>query len=420
MTAAEFKNAVREGKPPAFKDADLVTCATCAVISGISAVMTIPAVAGADYRDCTSLSLNGIECSPVKVNDDGSAEVTVEAAAVSPDRTSETIPKNYCTGDLLRDIAEGKEIEISVGGKDGVVEDIIFPEDIISARISACIGAGENGCALVNGGENPLKNGHLFQPLGADFSEAFVYGCGEISPFVNDPDLRSMGAGTKILVNGVIGTITAINNGVESEGVFAGVKVGGPSLSVSADMKDMMPEFMGGLTSKSGRESVIAVAVAIPVLDSESIKALSVTDKEIPLPVIDLDKSVKVGDADYGAVWQDADRSIEVNPLNCLYCGGCPAGSLCPRKAVILGGGVIQSRCISCGRCLNTCPGEVYSMNTGSITIKEGCKEGITEGITEGMSIPIKLRLSDRRRAEEICEIMKEMIEDGEFSLTEN
>ncbi|MBQ4415096.1 MAG: 4Fe-4S binding protein, partial [Methanomicrobium sp.] len=84
----------------------------------------------------------------------------------------------------------------------------------------------------------------------------------------------------------------------------------------------------------------------------------------------------------------------------------------------------IRSRCISCGRCLNTCPGEVYSMNTGSITIKEGIKEGITEGIkegiTEGMSIPIKLRLSDRRRAEEICEIMKEMIGDGEFTLTEN
>ncbi|MBQ3684687.1 MAG: methanogenesis marker 16 metalloprotein, partial [Methanomicrobium sp.] len=80
MTAAEFKNAVREGKPSAFKDVDLVTCATCAVISGISAVMTIPAVAGADYRDCTSISLNGIECSPGTVNDDGSAEVTVEAA----------------------------------------------------------------------------------------------------------------------------------------------------------------------------------------------------------------------------------------------------------------------------------------------------------------------------------------------------
>ena len=98
--------------------AAFVTCATCAVISGISAVMTIPAVGGADYRDCTSLSLNGIECIRGKVNDDGSMEVTVEAAAVSPDRTSETIPKNYCTGDLLRDIAEGKEIEIAVNGKD--------------------------------------------------------------------------------------------------------------------------------------------------------------------------------------------------------------------------------------------------------------------------------------------------------------
>ncbi|MBR6496865.1 MAG: hypothetical protein IKT21_01250, partial [Methanomicrobium sp.] len=91
-----------------------------------------------------------------------------------------------------------------------------------------------------------------------------------------------------------------------------------------------------------------------------------------------------------------------------------------------------QSRCISCGRCLTTCPGEVYSMNTGSITIKEvisedisagikdGVGEGIKEGIEEGMTIPIKLRLSDRRRAEEICEILKEMIEDGEFTLTEN
>ncbi|MBO4522986.1 MAG: 4Fe-4S binding protein, partial [Methanomicrobium sp.] len=76
-----------------------------------------------------------------------------------------------------------------------------------------------------------------------------------------------------------------------------------------------------------------------------------------------------------------------------------------------------QSRCISCGRCLNTCPGEVYSMNTGSITIKKCTGEGIKAGIKEGMTIPIKLRLSDRRRAEEICEIMKEMIGGGELTL---
>ena len=445
MTATEFKNAVREGKPPAFEDVDAVTCAVCGVVTGVSAVMTLPAVGGADYRDCTSISLNGIECIPVAVSDDGSIEVTVESAAVSSEKTSETIPKNYCTGDLIRDIAEGKEIEIAVSGKEGIVEDIIFPEDIVGAKISARVSAGKMRCAFVNGGAKPLKNEHLVQPLGADFSEAFVCGCGEISPLANDPHLRSIRAGTKILVNGVIGTVDSVcedddctadlpdspdnpKNPANSKNSPTPENLKNPVFLISAAVKDMMPEFTGGLITASGQESVITVAVAIPILDGSSIEELSILDKDIPLPVIDLDKSVHVGNADYEAVRHDSDDSVTVNPMNCLYCGGCPAGSLCPRRAVMPGGGIIQSRCISCGRCLTTCPGEVYSMNTGSITIKEvisedinaGIKDGVGEGIKEGMSIPIKLRLSDRRRAEEMCEILKEMIEDGEFTLTEN
>jgi uncharacterized protein (DUF39 family) len=156
--------------------------------------------------------------------------------------------------------------------------------------------------------------------------------------------------------------------------------------------------------TSEGPECLTTIGAAIPVLDEKTLKDLSVLDINIPIPVVDITKRKFKGYSDYDHIWQGTERTLSVNPLNCLFCGECPAGMSCPTKAIMPGGGVISSRCISCGTCTYTCPGDVYTMNMGELEF-------------DGNTVPIKLRQSDRNRANEMTEILKDMIERMEFSL---
>jgi Fe-S-cluster-containing hydrogenase component 2 len=120
--------------------------------------------------------------------------------------------------------------------------------------------------------------------------------------------------------------------------------------------------------------------------------------------VVDVSDRRVLGVSDYGRVWQGTGRRINANPMNCLFCGECPALEHCPANAILPGGGVITSKCLNCGTCLATCPGEVYSMDTGSVSL-------------DGNEIPIILRQSDRERGDKICSELRQRIADGSFRI---
>ncbi|WOF16937.1 methanogenesis marker 16 metalloprotein [Methanoplanus sp. FWC-SCC4] len=387
-TASEFKELVRENKTPSAEEVDVVTCGTCGIMSGTFAVMTVPVGEPGAFRRAESITLNGVPAFPGPCPNEGLG--TVDLIVYGTSHADES----YGGGHLLRDIVEEKEIEVVAVSEGKTYENLIYGEDIQSARLITSRSAFKNYSAIVNRDTDPYNTIFSVLPLIGGLSEATVSGCGEINPLQNDPFMRFIKAGAGILLNGAPGFIMGTGTRSSQEK---------PNIAAFADMKDMSPELMGGFITSAGPECLVSVAAAIPVTDEETIKSLSVLDEDIPLPVADVKHRETIGYSDYGQIWQNTDHRVIVNPLNCMFCGECPAAVACPTKAIMPGGGVIFSRCVSCGTCTTTCPGEVYTMEMG--TIKVGDQE-----------IPVTLRQSDRTKGEEISAMLKDMINRGHFS----
>jgi len=385
ITATEFKRLVRDGEILSVDEVDVVTCGTCGVMSGTFAVMTVPVTEPGIFRKAESVSLNGVPAYPGPCPNEGLGLVDIIVYGTACGNSC------YGGGNLFRDIVEGKEIEILVSSEGKIYQNSIFGEEIASARMITSRSAFRNYSAIVNPGSDGINTIFSVLPLVGNFKETTVSGCGEINPLQNDPKMRFINTGARVLLNGAIGMV--MGEGTRS-------KPEKPNLAVFADMRDMKPEFMGGFTTSAGPECITSIAAAIPVLDKETIGQLSVLDENISLPVVGVTDRKPVGESDYGRVWQGTDHRVVTNPLNCLFCGECQAAAHCPTKAIMMGGGVIESRCMSCGTCVRTCPGEVYSMEMGSVVL-------------DGREIPVVLRQSDRNRGEMISASFKSMIEMG-------
>ena len=66
--------------------------------------------------------------------------------------------------------------------------------------------------------------------------------------------------------------------------------------------------------------------------------------------------------------------------------------------------------CFNCGLCTTLCVGDVFTGNMGSINFELG---------DHSANVPIVLRQSDKKRALELSEKLKEKILEGSFKLTQ-
>jgi uncharacterized protein (DUF39 family) len=114
---------------------------------------------------------------------------------------------------------------------------------------------------------------------------------GQLSPLLNDPYYDVIGVGTKVWLAGAQGHVYA--EGTQHAGACertpGGVPKGGAgTLALTADMKQMLPEFVRGVTLRGyGVSLALGVGVPIPVLSEEVLKRACVRDRDIMAPVID-------------------------------------------------------------------------------------------------------------------------------------
>jgi uncharacterized protein (DUF39 family) len=113
---------------------------------------------------------------------------------------------------------------------------------------------------------------------------------GQLSPLLNDPLYETIGVGTSIWLAGARGHVYAEgtqhcslvdrgDNDVPTEG--AG------TLALTADMKQMRPEFVRGLSLKGyGVSLALGVAIPIPILNPEILRRTTVRDRDIKAAVI--------------------------------------------------------------------------------------------------------------------------------------
>ncbi len=187
----------------------------------------------------------------------------------------------------------------------------------------------QNFIVGVNGGERPLYTylGILQPRLGnAVFSNP-----GSVSPLLNDPNLESVGIGSRIWLAGAQGYVTweGTQHFPLQKRLPNDTPVGpAATLALIGDAKQMDSKWIRGCYFKGyGPSMMLGVGVPIPVLSEQTIAYCSVLDKDLVAPIVDFSIPRRVrptfGLVSYaqlksGKVSIDG-RMVRVAPLASLY-----------------------------------------------------------------------------------------------------
>ena len=114
---------------------------------------------------------------------------------------------------------------------------------------------------------------------------------GQLSPLLNDPLYKTIGAGTRIFLGGgigyVVGSGTQHNPNVpRTEGGVP--KMTGGTLAVTGDLKMMSPKWLRGTSFTGyGVTLTVGIGVPIPILDEEILRYTMARDEDIWAQVVD-------------------------------------------------------------------------------------------------------------------------------------
>ncbi len=396
LTVDEFKTKLRNGEEVTIDDVDVVTCGTSGVMSGTTALFHIPVTEPGLFNKAKEVYMNGIPAYPGPCPNEllGSIDVFLYGT-----NHSETI-EDYGGGSLIKDLLEGKEIEVKVIDiENKEFESKVKLEDMQTARLIGTRMAFKNYNSFTNPQDNSQKSIFNVTPMTGPYDSYSFSGCGEVNPLANDPKQEVIKNNTRILLNGAQGII--VDNGTRSN-------IEKPNLLLTADIKQMNPYYIGGFKTGMGPEIFDSVAIPIPVLNESILENLKIFDKDIPLPICDIHgRHLPLGTIDY-TVWNDVDYRPDLDLNKCLNCDNCLVENICPTNAYSKGNDIKHDLCYGCGACSVYCPGRVPSMNLGSISLQT--QDGIKE-------IPVTCRQSDKKRGLEIAEELKNQLLDGSFRL---
>jgi putative methanogenesis marker 16 metalloprotein len=397
LTAQEVRDRVLDGEELALKDVDVVTTATRAIMSGTYAVLSFPVAEAGTFVRAEKASINGVPAciGPCPNERLGIVDLMIYGTAHSKDRA------DYGGGHLFRDLVEGREVRVEVETSESEsLTNSICLDEIPYAQILSTRNAFKNYVAFVNPRTDPLPTIFSALEFPPDLSCATVSGCGQLNPIKNDPNLETIGIGTRILLNGAEGFV--IGTGTRS-------MPSRPNLLGLADMHQMRPEYMGGFITSAGPECIGSWAVPIPVLNESLLENILLQDRDIALTIMDVNVRQKIGKTTYEDVWGSTDLEIEFDPGRCASCKKCTAEPKCPMRAITIVGDRVErnkGKCFNCGLCVSQCTGGAFRGNLGAIRLG-------------GRRIPIQLRQSDRARAVKLAAELKQQILDGSFRMTE-
>jgi len=397
LTAQEVCDMVKGGEEVTIKDVDVVTSATRAIMSGTYAILSFSVADPHSFVRASKAWINEIPANVGPCPNERLGMVDLMLFGTTHSRYDHS----YGGGHLFRELVEGQEVLVEVEANDGrVFSRSVKMEDIPYARLFSTRNAFKNYSAFVN--LQPAEVSTIFHARGFDSSlgGATVSGCGQINPVKCDPYLETIGLGTRILMNGAEGFV--VGAGTRSSPAR-------PNLMGIADMKCMDPDYMGGFITAAGAECICSWAVPIPVLNDSILEGIKSLDKEIPLPIMDVNLREAVEATTYGDVWGSCDLEVTFDPERCIGCKRCTVESACPMRAVTFQEGRVtrdNSRCFNCGLCVTQCSSGAFGGNLG--TINFGCQK-----------VPIVLRQSDKARALRLAQHLKERISDGSFKMTQ-
>lgn len=395
-TAEEFKKLIQSNEAPSFDEVDVVTTGTCGVMSGTAAILNFQVTEPGIFMRAKNIYLNDVPANVGPCPNEwlGSVDLILHGTSKSVN------DPNYGGGFLLKDILEGKEINVRLETIEGeTIESSTNLDSIGRGQIIGTRMAFKNYTAFTNPNEYAITSIFSAIPLEGFFKGLTFSGCGDVNPLANDPKQNIIQFGTKILLNGAEALI--LGNGTRSSDEK-------PNLMCSADLKEMESSFIGGFKTSEGGEVYDTIAIPIPVLNEEIYNNLLVQNKEIPLPLSDIKgRHLSLATIDYEEVWGDYDLRPRYDRNACQNCSSCEIEEICPTNA-FKDKRLDLARCFGCGLCSHYCRNGAIEMNTGSVNVE-------IDG--EAHDIPIVCRQSDKLRASKLSLKLKKMIENKEFKL---
>jgi L-aspartate semialdehyde sulfurtransferase len=147
----------------------------------------------------------------------------------------------------------------------------------------------QNFIVGVNGGDRTLYT--YLGPLQPRLGNAVFSNAGAISPLLNDPELLSIGIGSRIFLGGGIGYIAweGTQHFPLQKRLDNKTPVGpAATLALVGDAKQMTSEWVRGCHFQNyGPSLMLGVGVPIPILNEQIAARCAVTDDQIVAPIVD-------------------------------------------------------------------------------------------------------------------------------------
>ena len=335
LTAEEVSILVDEGRPPKAEDVDVVTTGTCGIMSGTAAILHVPVSDPGAFKKAKKILLNGVPGFPGPCPNEwlGSVDMIIYGTAHS------IYDPNYGGGFLFQDIVKGGEIEVEVESTDGeIIKSNTCIKELGTAQMIGTRMAFKNYNSFTNPSNESVSSIFNAIDMSGPFKGISISGCGQLNPLQNDPLMKTICAGTKVLLNGSEGII--IGPGTRSNNEK-------PNMMITADMKQMDSHYLGGFKTGAGPEIFDSVAAAIPILDENVLNQTFIQNKDIKLPITDIRGRHNIlGFTNYGEVWEGSDERPVYHPENCLKCENCIVRERCPTNAYT--DNLDTKRCFGC------------------------------------------------------------------------
>ncbi len=208
---------------------------------------------------------------------------------------SETRGMEYGGAHVIQDLVDGKQVRLVAKsyGTDCYprldIDTYITLEDLNQAYLFNPRNVYQNYSAATNTSDHIIDTymGTLLPQCGnVTYSTS-----GELSPLLNDPELRTIGIGTRIFLGGAQGYIAwegtqfVLNKEKIDEDT---TMYSGATLAVIGDLKEMSSRYLRAASfQRYGTTMFVGIGIPIPVLDEEMMEFLSVTNRDIYTNVVD-------------------------------------------------------------------------------------------------------------------------------------
>ncbi|AKG23403.1 homocysteine biosynthesis protein [Calothrix sp. 336/3] len=289
LTVAEVKQQVAEkGVAKVAQEVDVITTGTFEPMESSGAIINLghtdPPI---KIRRCW---LDGV---PV-YSGFGAVDLYLGASSAAEVMEGEEV-RERGGGHVIEELIAGKAIQVRAQGQvtdcypRATFETTITRDTINQFYLYNPRNLYQNFIVGVNGGDRPLYTYlGLLQPR---LSNAVYSNPGAISPLFNDPDLQSVGVGTKIFLGGGIGYIAweGTQHFPLQKRLPNGTPIGpAATLALIGDAKQMSPQWVRGCYFKNyGPSLMLGVGVPFPVLNQEIIARCAVLDQDIVAPIVD-------------------------------------------------------------------------------------------------------------------------------------